>query len=248
MNTAPDVVTDELLYAFLDGELDPAARSRVMAAIDADPALAQRVTQRRALRQMLRAQFDPVLEEPIPSRLLTLAAQPDAAAVDLAQARAQREPPVPRRPAWQSFGAQAAALALGVLLGALLFTRGGAQLYIEHEGQLAARGALRSALSGRLGEDAPADGVSIGLSVRTTEGEICRSFQLDAGQAGLACRRNGEWRIDMLTRAARAGGEYRQAASALPDSLRLAIEARASGEPLSAEEEAIARAADWRAE
>jgi hypothetical protein len=52
----------------------------------------------------------------------------------------------------------------------------------------------------------------------------------------------------MLTRAAQAGNEYRQAASAMPESLRLTIEARVSGEPLSADQEAIARAADWRAE
>lgn len=247
MNANHGEVTDEMLYAFLDGELDSAARTRVAAAIAADPALAQRVTQQRALRQLLQAQFDPVLQEPVPARLEALLVAPAAAAVDLTRARARRTART-ARPAWQTWGAQAAALALGVLLGALLFTRGGTPLYVEQGGQLLARGALQTALSERLGVDAPADGVAIGLSLRTGEGEICRSFQLAAGQAGLACRSDNNWRIDMLTRATGSNDEYRQAGSALPDNLRLTIEARASSEPLTAEEEAIARQAGWRRE
>jgi anti-sigma factor RsiW len=156
----------------------------VAAAIAGEPVLAQRVAQQRALRQLLQARFDPVLEEPVPERLHALLATPAVTALDLAQARAQREARRPRRPAWQYWGAQAAAVALGVLLGAVIFTRGGAPTYIEQSGQLLARGALQRALSGRLGEDPPAEGVVIGLTVRTTDGEICRSFRLDSGHAG----------------------------------------------------------------
>jgi hypothetical protein len=134
------------------------------------------------------------------------------------------------------------------LLGALFFTRGGTQNYVEQQGQLVASGALQRALSERLGGDTPADGVAIGLSVRTQDGAICRSFQLDAGQAGLACRSGSNWHIDMLTTASSSHDEYRQAGSAMPESLRLTIESRANGEPLSADEEAIARKAGWQAD
>jgi hypothetical protein len=246
MNT-PREIGDEMLYAFIDGELDASAHAQVAAAIDADPALAQRVAQQRAMRQLLRTQFDAVLEEPIPARFLAAVAPPESAVVDLAQARAQRVKPVVR-PAWQSWAAQAAALALGVLLGAVLFTRGGTQAYVQQGNELVASGALQRALSERLSEDAQADGVTIGLSVRTHDAGICRSFQLVAGQAGLACRSGSNWRIDMLTRASSSNDEYRQAGSAMPESLRLFIEARASGEPLSTEEEAIARKAGWHAD
>lgn len=245
--SGPQEVSDELLYAYIDGELDAAAGARVAAAIEADPVLAQRVAQQRALRQLLSAQFDAVLEEPLPPRLLAAAAPPAAAVLDLAQARAQRDART-TRPAWQMWGAQAAALALGVLLGAVLFTRNGTQPFVQQGGELLASGALQSALSERLGEDAPADGVAIGLSIRTQDGQICRSFQLDAGQAGLACRNGDHWRVDMLTRASRSHDEYRQAGSGMPENLRLTIEARATGEPLTAEEEAIARKAGWHAD
>lgn len=247
MSSIHEPVTDEQIYAFIDGEIDADLRTRVAAAIDADPALAQRVAQQRQLQQLLRAQFDPVLEEPVPDHLHAAMAPPDGAALDLATARARRSAPVTSRPAWQSWGAQAAALALGLLLGAMFFSRSGSLPYVEQGGELLARGALQEALSRKLSGDEPAGGIAIGLSIRTNEDGFCRSFTLDAGQAGLACRHDDEWRIDLLTRAASSDNAYRQAGSAMPESLRLAIEARAIGDPLSIEDEAIARGAGWRA-
>ncbi len=244
MNHANPPVSDELLYAFIDGELDPTSAARVAAAVAADPSLAQRLAQQRALREQLAMRFAPVLDEPIPERLRAAIATPDAAVLDLSQARASRAEPPAHRPAWQRWGAQAATLLLGILLGALWFGRD-TQPYFQHDGQLLARGELRRALSDRLSQQAPADGIGIGLSIPTSEG-ICRSFTLATGAAGLACRSQAEWRIDMLASTARDGGDYRLAGSAFPESLRLAIEARAQGEPLSAEQEAIARSSGWR--
>lgn len=70
-------VPDELLMAYADGELSgaehAAERARVEAAIQSDPALANRVEQHRALRAQLKATFDPVLDEPVPDRLLAAA-------------------------------------------------------------------------------------------------------------------------------------------------------------------------------
>src|SRR5207253_696626 len=60
--------SEETLMAYADGELDPAARAALEAAMAADPGLAQRVARHQALRARLRAALDPVLDEPLPQR------------------------------------------------------------------------------------------------------------------------------------------------------------------------------------
>ena len=84
-------ISDELLFAYIDNELDAAARAEVEAVIAADPALAKRVDEQRALRTLLSGTFDPILSEPVPERLLaaTQAPAPKARVVALAAARDQ---------------------------------------------------------------------------------------------------------------------------------------------------------------
>ena len=89
-------ISYQTLLAYVDNELDAAARAEVEAAIAADPELARRVEQQRSLRKLLGAAYGPVLEEPVPPRLLA-AAQPAPAkpkVVELAAAREIRRPRV----------------------------------------------------------------------------------------------------------------------------------------------------------
>lgn len=62
-------VTDDDLNAFVDQRLDPARAAEVAAYLDAHPETAQQVSGYRAQREMLRAAFAPVIEEPVPERL-----------------------------------------------------------------------------------------------------------------------------------------------------------------------------------
>src|SRR5205823_341693 len=62
--------SDETVMAYADGELDAASRAALEAAMATDPQLAQRVARHRALRERLRAALRPVLDEPLPERLL----------------------------------------------------------------------------------------------------------------------------------------------------------------------------------
>jgi hypothetical protein len=75
---------------------------------------------------------------------------------------------------------------------------------------------------------------------------------MNPGPAGLACREWGEWVVEVLARnpRARQGGAetYRQAGTAFPPAIRVAVEARIDGEPLSPEEEAAVAARGWRGE
>ncbi len=64
--------SEETLMAYVDGELDAATREQVEQAVAADPEVARRVAAHQALNRELRAGFDPVLEEPVPARLVSL--------------------------------------------------------------------------------------------------------------------------------------------------------------------------------
>ncbi len=65
--------SDELLIAYLDGELDAESANEVAAAIAPDPALARDAQRLAETAAALRAAFDDVLHEPVPERLLAAA-------------------------------------------------------------------------------------------------------------------------------------------------------------------------------
>jgi anti-sigma factor RsiW len=65
--------SDELLVAYLDGELDAGPSAEVAAAIARDPALSRDAQALRESAAALRAAFDEVLHEPVPERLLAAA-------------------------------------------------------------------------------------------------------------------------------------------------------------------------------
>lgn len=67
--THADTPDDNLLSAWLDGELDVATTARVDAWLQDHPEDAARVRQWAADRDALQARFDPVLHEPTPARL-----------------------------------------------------------------------------------------------------------------------------------------------------------------------------------
>ncbi len=237
--------------AYADGELDAATRAAVEAAMADDPQLAQRVARHQRLRTRLSGAFDPVLDEPLPERLLnTVRSAP-------ANARADNVVPLQRprasapRWSWPQWGAIAASLVAGALLAPLLLRPPADAALSTREGQVLAGGVLSRALSEQLASrqsrDAP---VQIGVSFRARDGEYCRTFMLrdKSALAGLACHNHGSWRLQLLTAAASpvtAPGAYRPAAAALPPAVMRAADELISGEPLDANAEAAARGRHW---
>ena len=69
MPSTPPIVDDELM-AFMDGKLDPERVAHIEHQAQQDHALAATLSALRAQQQALRASLDPVLDEPIPARLL----------------------------------------------------------------------------------------------------------------------------------------------------------------------------------
>lgn len=238
-------INDETLMAYADGELDATTRAQVEAALAGDATLARRVAAHQALTRQLRSSFAGVLEEPVPRHLLDAArsnpSEPSAQGssakvVELRPRRASR---------WREWGA----LAAGLLLGALslqLARQAHAPLITTHDGIALASGSLARALDSQLAANQPAASpVRMGISFKTHDGRYCRTFTLPA-TAGLACRGDEGWRLNVLSSAASASGTYRQAASSLPPAVLQEVEGSISGEPLDATAEARAQASGWR--
>jgi hypothetical protein len=250
MTEEAELISDELLYAFVDGEVDSATRSRVEAALAHDPQLAARVARHRAFRTRIQAAFESVASEPVPDRLLKVVPAPAPAPVaDLAAAREKRASTSTARSwSWREWSAMAATLVLGILIS-VAFRGGSASLPLAaRNGEMIATGELRTALTEQLSQAGAAGAsVQINLSIRTAEGGVCRSFALSAGQAGLACRKADNWVIEVMSASpvTQAGDNYRQAGSTMPEAVRRAIEARATGEPLTLAEETRSRQSGW---
>jgi hypothetical protein len=239
--------SDEMLMAYVDRELDAATTASIDAAVARDPGLAARVERQRKLAQAVHAAYKPILEEPMPKRLLDAAS---GAAPAAAPARA------PRRWAWFEWSAMAASLALGVAIGAVFIgehgrgTTDGAADIIANQGQLLAQGALARALSDQLAStqkpDAP---VRIGVTFVSKVGGYCRTFALGrSSAAGLACSSGTGWRIEVLAQAERSGKapEYRAAAGSLAPAVQRAMEERIQGSSLDAAAERAAQQSGWR--
>jgi hypothetical protein len=255
--------SDDVLMAYADGELDLRTRAQVEDAMAADPQIARRVAAHQALRQVLRSDFDKVLDEPIPDRLI-------AAARATSRVRSENRVVVPlqsrRRPralalpqwarlnwTWPHWGAVAASFVLGALVwhfGTDWYSSGP---LTERDGQLLAAGTLDKALSNQLASAQPAQGpVQIGISFRSKGGNYCRTFQLHehASLAGLACRDQDKWKLEALAQGEASPGahsDFRPAGSSLPPSIAQAVDQAIDGEPLDARAEAQARTNQWRA-
>lgn len=249
-------IDDDTLQAYVDGELDAASAARIEAALAHDDVLARRVERARAVRAQLRAAFDPVLDEPVPARLSALLQPPSAQA-----ATPSTSPVMPagghgatrRRTNHRRWFVPSAALAASVALlaVALWWWQPSGDLVRMQGGQSFAAGALTHALDETLASEPKAHApVAIGLSFRSSDGHVCRTFVLHTppARAGLACHESAGWALPVLTAATppEGGGELRQAASALPPEVQAAVDARLRGNVFDARQERAARDAGWR--
>lgn len=218
---------EERLIAYVDGELSAAERVTFEAELAADPRLAAQVEQQRRLRERIAAAYAPVIEEPLPDRLLMAA----LAANDRRGFRPMH------------WAAVAASLVAGVLVGlAAPDDRGGLTV---RDGVVTARADLAEALDERLAsETAP---IRVGLSFRDAQGAYCRTFQSAPDRvAGVACREDGRWVARTTTAwSARHTPEYRTAGADIPPAVLASVDEMIAGDPLDAAAERAARARNW---
>lgn len=235
--------------AYVDGELDASQRAEVEAALAADPDLAKRAREMRALGEALGGHYAPVLDEPVPQRLIDTARAPAvppiAEIVDFEKMRRRLR----GRWGFPQVAAIAASLAFGAWVGPALLSGDDDALVVADAHGFVARGALDEALTKRLAADAAHDkSIALGVSFKTADA-YCRAFALEAGTAGYACREGGRWRVRMASEAEPfdTAPDYRMAASALPIPVLQAIEDVIEGEPLDADGETAAKRRGWKA-
>jgi hypothetical protein len=227
-------MTEEQIIAYVDGELGPIEALRFERAMEADPVLAAQVARHHALRERVGNHYAPVVREPVPNRLSALL---------------DRGPNVisfPSRPkvnpsVFQRYGAIAATLAIGLIVGQLL-PHGGAT---GRQGAIVAQGGLTRALDTQLASAGPGAGYTIGVSFRDKSGDFCRTF--DGGAAsGIGCHHDGAWQIrQLVTGDSRATTDYRQAGSPNPATMQAAQDMM-DGAALDAAQEKIARDKGWK--
>jgi len=254
-------ISDEILMAYADGELDAAVQEAVESAMREDPQIAERVARHRALRRQVQAAYSGELSEDVPQRLLTAArgaaGMREGTVVNLRDAagapgrRSMRTHPLRRQ--WRTAGTMAASVIAGVGLGFFLWGRTELPLVRGTGGALIARGPLATALSEQLAaEQTRRSAVQIGLSFVAKSGDYCRSFTLSgtASPSGLACRHGGEWQVQALTESVEGSADasdYRTAGSTMPEPILKLVEAQISGAPLDQQEEKAARRRGWKA-
>jgi hypothetical protein len=273
MNTMTD---DDCLAVMLyvDGEMLADERAAFDARLAQEPALAGAVAREQALRAKLDAAYAPVLGETVPGGLLdllalhepapvvTLVAANDAASVGGNDAHRARLPHASRW-SWPQWGAMAASLALGVLLGARVLAPVAAPsidtsvaLATTDSGAITAQGALHEALEQRIGGggDKTMSAVAVGLSFRNQAQQYCRTFTLAGATAGIACKQDDGWVVAHLEHKTIASdapstltnGSYRTAGSPFSPALLQAVDDMREGETLDANGEAAARAKGWK--
>jgi hypothetical protein len=252
-----DTWADEVLMAYVDGELEPVQRDQLERALADDAALGARVTALRSQRRRVEAAYATVLDEAVPDALAALlAGTPSGRGASVTPIEAARASRRGRSGAWgwAQWGGMAASLVLGLLLG-VRWAGGGdndSDAIELRAGRLVADGAIGQALTTQLagtgGESSSASAVTVQLSFVDRDGAYCRTFSTSA-IAGLACRQNGDWAVHTVTAAAAsapADGAVRQAASALPRAVLDAVDQRIAGEALDAARERAARERGWQ--
>ncbi len=250
--------SDDLLIAYIHGELAEPARAAVERAMRADPVLAARVSQHRresSERSAGRTHIFSVSNGHGSGRQHRSLPPGGAKVVHLDAVRPGRAvpPPLPPQPArtewtprhWLALGLALAAGAVGGAFGwQALRPDPGIVMLEAGDGALVARGRLVDALGGQLASPGPSEtGVRIGVTFVSKDGSYCRSFVVDT-TAGLACRGGGRWTVPVLAQPQAAGTAWLDG-SALPPAVQAAIDARIVGATLDPAAERAAQQRGW---
>jgi hypothetical protein len=237
------MVSDETFFAWLDGELAADEAARVELEVASDARLSAKAAEHRAMQARLTDVFDDLLHLPVPETLLAaMRIREQAEVIDFAQARQRREER--RWPSVPQWGAMAATLAIGVLVGTLVPHQRETAPVQVNGGKIYAAASLDQALDTQLAS-APRGDTRIGVTFRDQAGAICRSFS-SAASSGLACRDAKGWQIRGLFAAPEGQtSDYRMAAGMNPN-LAALVDSAIAGEPFDAAQEKSAKNKGWR--
>ena len=242
------MVTDEMITAWLDGEVSPQQRQEIEEAVAASPELGRRVARLSQMDRMLAPAYAATLKAPIPKRFEAILARPRASAWSLSGLRSVfgglLEP--------RQLGMAAAALIVGVVAGGLLLSAPVKPGFVTtSDGDLIANNEMAISLASlQSGDAAASHAVRIKLSMIDAEGSYCRQFET-SDSAGLACLEGGTWKVDTLSPAKPAAGQgdqYVMADGAVDPAIAAALDRRGVKQLLDRTQEASAIASGWKAQ
>lgn len=238
-------ITDQLLMAYVDGELAPDLAALILSRLETEPDLLDRMEQQQELRRQLSAAYGSAMAEPLPPGLTALLSKEAAAAA----ATARRQSATPFRRVVHVWPVWAAAAATLVGIGLSEARHMGDTLTRSNDGRILASGPLARSLETRLAADADASGLKIMASFKDRAGRFCRVFQGGGREAGVACKDGRRWEVAALaTSAAPAPTDgYRQAFSALAPSVAAAVDELQGAVVLTPDQEREARMQQWLA-
>lgn len=249
-------MTDELLCAYLDGELGSEQARAVEDAVRADSTLAARLDELRAVDALLRANAQAIDELPLPASLDAVFAQ------SLANAASATTPVhdnvVPLTSRWRRI-VQDRRFALP-LAASIALIAGYAGMFLTGPDQKPAPaatlladgrpidGALQDVLdweeSGSVRRTADQREVEIRLSFAAKDNSLCREFTVrlpDRGQDAVACRSAGtQWELRHAAASGKAAADaegYQAASSTDSEAFGMAVEAMMAGDALTADQE-----------
>src|SRR5262245_37020075 len=219
-------ISDDILSALIDGELEPAEAERVEILIARDPLLARRFERLRRADAFTQQAFAPLASVPLKLRAA-------AGAFD----------------GWRRFAAAGAtalaAGAAGLLLGLSLSRDDVGRLLVLNNGLAASADMARGLDETASGEETRRGGVRIAplYSFRDQGGRACRVFAASLRNVaieGVACREAGSWLLAALVpTAARVDDRFTQAGADDARAIEAAVDALGPTEITSAEERAL---------
>lgn len=246
--TMPDI---ERLMAYADGELDAQQAAQVESELQNDPQAREMVERFRQTRTQLAADLNPLLDEPVPQRLIDAIRQhPGAPSASPSPAPMQ---PFSRAASndrwyWPSLATAASvALVVGLLGGQWLGSgaSGGTDVLAQ---------ALQTVPSGQVFSTGDTQVMPL-ASFRSAEGFVCREFEQAAGGRaahGIACRDGEQWVTRLLLDHGPAGSldpspPAFATASGEPDVVGVMLESLRLGQALTAQQEEQALQGGWAA-
>jgi hypothetical protein len=240
------LITDEILSAYLDAELDADGVAMVESELARTPSLARRLEAMKAIEARISPAFSGIMDERTPDRF-----------------EAMLSPNAPRAPSpgpWHAeilsrllrpwvAGPAFAALAVGVLAGTSLTPRAATGFELAQTGRIVTAGALSSAI------DLSPSGVAtrvknsdllVRLSFQDRSGRFCRHVSL-AAQDMVVCKTNGGWGIEAVA----PGGTgpvpgYQEASGAAPLEIASAMERLGVVSVLDANSEGALISRNWK--
>jgi hypothetical protein len=240
-------ITEEMIMALADGELDGPEAEVVRDAIAANSTLRDQFDRYQESRQLLSSGFEGLLERPVPEDMRKLVLEqtaPGGAVVSLEAARA-------RRGRLFGFDVLSQAAAAAVLLGAAAL--GGYQMGqngpatdgLVLAGLLPAGSPISAALSAAPAGTSVEVGGAEFLAVATyqvAEGQVCREFELNrdgSGAVGLACRVDAGWQVEVAALNVTGGtkGQFLPASADAFELVGAALDAKGAYEAVDPESE-----------